>query len=74
MILSGKMEDFDMKRYYFIVNDNGTLEETKIDMAGLSGHECELALFGNSDIIIRAKNKAEAIDIIDTEYLENRSR
>jgi len=56
------------------VNDNGTLEETKIDMAGLSGHECELALFGNSDIIIRAKNKVEAIDIIDTEYLENRSR
>ncbi len=41
-------------------------------MTGLSEHERELALFENSDIIIRAESMSEAFDIIDTEYLENK--
>lgn len=61
-----------MERFYFVIDEEGTLIETEkyINLSGLSGSEKELALFEHSDVIVRAKDADIARAVVDEEYLE----
>lgn len=61
-----------MERFYFIIDDEGTLVETEkyLDLTDLSGSDKELTLLERSDVIVRAKDADIARAVVDEEYLE----